>query len=170
MVLKRESVKEFIEIFSAMGSYLDKNDHNFHNRLFMAYCNNCQSISAVGGDYTVFAGRDCGGDHYKTEKSPERCLSCSGHDFIKIHSGSLIELKKRYGNKTSGVLIEGIKKGLNRMDFPSLYNEDLPKIANRWKRLSKEKKRMQINKILRLNKKISESKKQVENLEEIILK
>jgi len=169
---KKSGIKEFSDILSAMTTYLSNNDHNFHNRLFTAYCNSCQSITMIGGDYTIFAGRDCGGDHYKTEKSPEACIKCHSPNFIKLigenYGRNYSSLIRIYRKRTSQIIIEGINNGLKRMNFPSLYNPDLPKIANRWKRLKKETKIKQIKKNIKLTEEIAKAKVQVNSLEELL--
>ena len=160
--------EELINVIEAMRSYIHKSDHNFHNCLEMAYCNGCRSITEIGGDYTVHAGTDCGGDHYETKHSPEMCVLCRSPNFIKISLHNFEKLYETYRGRTSDILIEGIKNSLEKMDFPSLYNENLPKIANKWKKLNMDEKKKQVRGLLNLNKQISRAKKELESLEGII--
>jgi len=152
---KEKSIKNgfyVIEMLDAMMKYLKNNDHNFHNRLFMAYCGSCQAITSVGGDYTIFAGRDCYGDHYETKPAPEQCLKCYTTNFIKISKDDMLQLKNTYKGKTAEILIDGIKKGLEKTNFSSLYNQELPRIARKWNRFHRREKIRQINSLLGLQK------------------
>jgi len=152
----------------AMESYLRNADHNFHVSLSLGYCNNCRAISSVGGSYTIFEGNDCNGSHYGIVNSPEKCTSCHTGNFVKVSNYDASELRKIYGGKTPEIILDGIDAGLNRMNFPGLYNEQLPAVAQKWKGLSKQEKLKQINQLLRLQEKRAAAKRKVDNLEKVL--
>lgn len=117
----------------------------------------------------MYAGGDCLGDHYETKNSPEKCLKCDTTNFIKISKYDMSRLQEVYKNKTAEILVGGIKKGLENMNFPSLYNKELPKIARKWKGFNKKEKIRQINSLLSLQKRIEEQKDVTRNLEEALI-
>ncbi len=157
------------KILDAMETYLINDDHNFHNQLFMVYCNSCQAITSVGGNYTIFSGRDCNGEHYETVKSPEECTKCRTRNFIKISKYDMTDLYEMYKDRTSEIIIGGIENGLKNMKFPSLYNAELPKVVKIWGRFSEKEKKRQINSLLSLQRKIKESRENIKSLEEVLI-
>lgn len=157
-----------VSVLDAMNTYFRKENHNFHTSLKMAYCLNCESITPVGGNYTVFRGRDCLGDHYETKEVPERCKKCHTGKFIEISKYDMSELEEVYRGRTAEIVLGGIQKGLKGMDFPTLYNEELPGIANKWKRFNKKEKIRQINQLLDGQKKLASARKRARDLEEAL--
>ena len=165
-----KSKKPFVtEVLKEMENSLIKQDNNFHNNLLMAYCNNCRAISSVGGDYSVFEGRDCGGNHYKTERAPEQCTNCHTDNFIKISRYDMSKLKDVYKGKTAEIIFNGIKNGLERMYSLDPFNKELPRIISKWKRFNKQEKIKQINQLLDNQEKLSIARKKVESLEEVLI-
>ena len=157
-----------LKVLDAMRSYLVNQNNHFYIGTSSAYCPACEAITAVVGDYERSTGTDCLGEHFKIVKAPEQCRECRTTKFIKISKDDMLNLRKEYGNRTAEILIDGIKKGLERMYSPSLYNEELPKIANKWKRLNKQEKIRQINQLLNEQKKLSIAREGVRNLEEAL--
>ena len=144
-----------------MHEYFVRRDHDFHVQRSMIYCNSCQSIGFSGGDYSVSTGNDCLGAHYKTVSHPETCCSCESNHFVRISPKDILALKA----KDSKDIIEGIKRGLTKMGFPSLYNKRLPSAAEEWEALSGSEKSVQIAAMLDINQKIVEAREKVRELE-----
>jgi hypothetical protein len=157
-------MNEFINLMQAIDEYLDKNDHNFHNRLFIIYCHKCEMVTKAGGDYTITAGNDCLGTHYETVKQDEHCLSCNGNYYEKIIPLSCGGLAKL----TPQQMIKAIDKSSNELfNFPTLYNKNLPSIMNEWKKLSLKTKIKQINDVKKHCKKITSIRKHLEEAEKL---
>jgi len=165
---EKTNLKELKEILSNMHEYLTNNNHGFYSHLLLGYCNTCQSVVGIGGDYTKFSGRDCFGNHYETVHNPTSCLNCRSGSFIKISPKGLNPLEEQYKERTADILIRGIESGMEKMTSPTLYNEQLPEIYDKWKKLNMKKKRQQIANLLEHNKKINEAKKKVKELESIL--
>ncbi len=158
-----------LDVLDNMRDYLSRADNKFHNHLSMAYCKGCEAIISVGGDYTILKGRDCLGDHHKTVGAPEHCLKCNTNNFIKISKRDMSELERVYGRRAAEVVVDGIKNGLEKMDFPELYNKGLPKIERKWNRFNKQEKIRQVNQLLMVQKKLLIAREKVDGLEKALI-
>jgi len=158
-----------LKVLDAMNTYLHNADRNSHNPLSMIYCDSCRAIGSAGGDYSVYAGSDCMGASYKTVRAPEQCMECHTGNFAKISKYDMSKLKGVYGGRTTEIILEGIKRGLENLRYPELYNEELPKIARKWKRVSKKERIRQVNQLLSTQKKLSVLKGEVKSLEETLV-
>ncbi len=143
-----------VDVLKEMRTYLVKNDDGFHTHLTIAYCGSCDSITSVGGDYHVFSGRDCLGSHYNKAEQPEGCLECNSRKIIPISVLDLSGLVEKYGQRMPKILINAIDEGYKKMCFPTLYNENLPEVFEKWKDFSEENRIKQINKLLEIQKEL----------------
>jgi hypothetical protein len=165
---KKEGIKAIAEVLRGMAEYLFRSDNNYHVRKSLAYCPQCRAISAAGEDHQVYLGTDCGGDSFGTEESQGHCLLCDSGNYVEVSIADLGKLKDIYGRRTPEVLLEGIENGLGRMNHPSLYNENLPELMVKWRRIPRAKKIEQIRELLKLNSRIALAKSRREKLEKIL--
>jgi len=157
------------KVLKAMDKYLHNKDRNFHINLYMAYCNTCKTVTSVGGDYMSYTGSGCGDDNHERVRSAEKCGSCSNISFIDISVDDMSRFKEIYKERAAEILINGMDNGLKEMDYPTLYNKELPKIVNKWNKLDKTEKINQINQLFNLQKELSDARKKVRSLEKEVL-
>jgi hypothetical protein len=159
-----QNLKQLIDVLNAMKTYLINDDHNFHTSPQMIYCQGCNEISLAVGDYKRFKGRDCLGEHYETIHKEKACKNCNCNIYSWINPTDIYELEQ----KPEEDIITAISKTFQKMNFPTLYNEELPSIYHRWRNLPKDKKKRQIKGLIDINKKIHETKQKAKTLEQSI--
>ncbi len=158
-----QNLKQLIDVLNAMKIYLINDDHDFHTSPQMIYCQGCNEISLAVGDYKRFKGRDCLGEHYETIHGKKGCKNCGCNIYSLISPTDIYEVQNPEED-----IIKAISKTFKKMNFPSLYNKNLPPIYHRWRNLPKDKKKKQIKHLININSEIHETKQKTETLEQSI--
>ncbi len=158
---------QIVNILNNMDEYFIQKDHGFHVSLSLAYCRGCNAITQVSGSYYKHIGNDCLGSHYEETKNPERCRTCKAEEnYIKFSLEDIIKLKSYISPET---LIIAIDNGLKKMQFPSLYNQNLPKAEKTWKELSNKEKVSEIVQLYSICGELSDLKGKTKKLEKILV-
>jgi hypothetical protein len=148
------------KVLKSMKDYLYNINYVSHEGGNIAYCDPCHAIVLVSDSYSRHAGRNM-----SRKKQREQCIHCDDIDFVKLSYRNLDALRERYGERTPPILINGIKKGLEKIKIGrgyTIYGKDFTEIFKMWFTLNEEEKTRQILELFQKTDELSQADNEVE--------